>query len=82
MDSGARRDLARGNCPGRVEESPEFSTWRLVLGFVFFAEAIWVRSFGIDLTRESAIVRGVRRRTIPGVRSGQCSATASSGQGG
>jgi hypothetical protein len=50
---------------GGMRESPEFSTWRLVLGFAFLAEALWVRSFGIDLTRESAIVRGVRRRSIP-----------------
>lgn len=29
------------------------------------AEALWLRTLGVDLTRESAIVRGVRRRTVP-----------------
>jgi hypothetical protein len=47
-----------------MRESPE-SAWPLVLGFVLVAEALWIRSFGIDLTRESAIVRGIRRRSIP-----------------
>lgn len=37
----------------------------LVVGCVFVAEALWIRTFGIDLTRESAIVRGLRRQIIP-----------------
>jgi hypothetical protein len=37
----------------------------LVFGCVFVAEALWVRTFGVDLTRESANVRGLRRRSIP-----------------
>jgi hypothetical protein len=38
---------------------------RLVFGCVFIAEMLWIRTFGIDLTRESAVVRGLRRRSIP-----------------
>jgi hypothetical protein len=37
----------------------------LVLGSVFVGEALWMRTFGIDLTPESAKVRGIRRRSVP-----------------
>jgi hypothetical protein len=37
----------------------------LVLGGVFVGEALWIRTFGIDLTPESANVRGIRRRSVP-----------------
>ncbi len=41
------------------------ATFPLVMGCVLVAEALWIRSFGVDLTRESANTRGVRRRSIP-----------------
>jgi hypothetical protein len=31
----------------------------------YVAVALSTRTFGVDLTRESAIVRGVRRRSVP-----------------
>jgi len=37
----------------------------LVLGAVFVGESLWMRTFGIDLTPESANVRGIRRRSVP-----------------
>jgi hypothetical protein len=40
-------------------------TLPLLMGCVFVAEALWTRSFGVDLTQESANIRGVRRRSIP-----------------
>jgi hypothetical protein len=36
----------------------------LVLGGVFVGEALWIRTFGVDLTAESANVRGIRRRSV------------------
>jgi hypothetical protein len=42
-----------------------WSTFHLVLGCVFVAEALWIRTFGVDRTPESAIVRGLRRQSIP-----------------
>ena len=35
-----------------------------VLGGILMAESLWIRSFGVDLTPEFAIVRGLRRRHI------------------
>jgi hypothetical protein len=37
----------------------------LVMGGVFVLESLLIRSFGIDLTPESANVRGFRRRRVP-----------------
>jgi len=37
----------------------------LALGCIFVAEALWIRTFGVDLTRESANLRGLRRQSIP-----------------
>jgi hypothetical protein len=37
----------------------------LFLGCLFVAEALLIRSFGIDLTSESVNVRGLRRRRVP-----------------
>ena len=37
----------------------------LVLGGVFVLESLLIRSFGADLTPESANVRGFRRRRVP-----------------
>jgi hypothetical protein len=37
----------------------------LVLGGVFVLESVLIRSFGVDLTPESADVRGFRRRRVP-----------------
>jgi hypothetical protein len=37
----------------------------LVLGCVIVAEALGIQTFGVDLTRESADIRGIRRRSIP-----------------
>ncbi len=41
------------------------STLPIVIGSVFIAEALWIRTFRVDLTRESANLRGLRRRSIP-----------------
>lgn len=37
----------------------------LVMGGVFVLESLLIRSFGVDLTPESANVRGFRRRRVP-----------------
>ena len=37
----------------------------LVMGCVFVAEALWIRTFGVDLTPECANIRGLRRQSIP-----------------
>ena len=37
----------------------------VVIGCVFVAEALWIRTFGVDLTREAANIRGLRRWSIP-----------------
>ncbi len=42
-----------------------WSTPSLVVGCVLVAEALWIRTFGVDLTREAANIRGLRRRSIP-----------------
>lgn len=41
------------------------STSSLVFGFLLILELLWLQTFGVDLTRECAIVRGVRRRSVP-----------------
>jgi len=42
-----------------------WSAWFwLVLGCAMVVEALWLRTRGIDLTDESAVLLGVRRRTI------------------
>ena len=45
---------------GRTGDNSAF-----VLGGVFVVESLLIRSFGIDLTSESANVRGFRRRSVP-----------------
>jgi hypothetical protein len=37
----------------------------LFLSLMFVGEAFLIRSFGIDLTPQSAMVRGLRRRSVP-----------------
>jgi len=49
---------------GRMTAEPA-SVMPLVVGGVFVAEALCIRTFGVDLTPESANVRGLRRRRIP-----------------
>jgi hypothetical protein len=44
---------------------PALTLQWVVLGVIVIAEAFWVRTFGVDLTRESAMVRGLRRRSVP-----------------
>jgi len=41
------------------------SVMPLVVGCVFVAEALLIRTFGVDLTPECANTRGLRRRSIP-----------------
>ena len=43
---------------------PALTLQWVVLGVVVIAEAFWIRTFGVDLTRESAMVRGLRRRSV------------------
>ena len=42
-----------------------FAWFWLMFGCLSVAEALWLRTLGVDLTHESAILRGFRRRTIP-----------------
>jgi hypothetical protein len=44
---------------------PFFALCWLVLGCASIGKAFWVRTMGVDLTPESANVRGVRRRSVP-----------------
>ncbi len=44
--------------------APAF-TWRLVFACLLAAEGLWIRTFGVDLTQESANIRGLRRSTVP-----------------
>jgi hypothetical protein len=37
----------------------------VMLGCFSVAKALWLRTRGVDLTHESAILRGFRRRTVP-----------------
>lgn len=37
----------------------------LVMGPIFVVEALWIRTFGVDLTTQVARLRGLRRRNIP-----------------
>jgi hypothetical protein len=41
------------------------STSSLVIGGVLIAEMLWIQTFGVDLTRKCAVVRGIRRQSIP-----------------
>lgn len=52
---------------GSLIPSPDgnWDPFPLVVGGVFVGEALWMRTFGIDLTPESANVRGIRRRSVP-----------------
>jgi hypothetical protein len=43
---------------------PALTLQWVVLGVIVIAEAFWIRTFGVDLTRESAMVRGLRRRSV------------------
>ena len=42
-----------------------WSAQHLVVGSVFVGQALWIRTFGVDLTAESAHIRGLRQRSIP-----------------
>jgi len=42
-----------------------FAWFWLMFGCLSVAEALWLRTLGVDLTHESAILRGFRRRTVP-----------------
>lgn len=42
-----------------------FAWFWLIFGCLSVAEALWLRTLGVDLTRESAILRGFRRRSVP-----------------
>lgn len=37
----------------------------LVVGALLVAEALWVRGFGVDLTADTANIRGFRRQSVP-----------------
>jgi len=41
------------------------STFTLVFGPVLILEMLWIQTFGVDLTPGCAIVRGLRRQSIP-----------------
>jgi hypothetical protein len=41
------------------------SVFYFILGCVLVSEALWIRTFGVDLTRVSANIRGLRRQSIP-----------------
>jgi hypothetical protein len=42
-----------------------FARYWLIFGCLMFAKAVWLRTRGVDLTGESAIVRGRHRRSVP-----------------
>lgn len=44
---------------------PWNGTLGLAIGCLLVAEALWIRTLGVDLTQESANVRGIRRRSVP-----------------
>jgi hypothetical protein len=44
---------------------PLFALCWLVLGAVTVAQGLWMRTFGMELTPECAVLRGVRRRAVP-----------------
>jgi hypothetical protein len=46
-------------------DQPFFALSWLTLGCVMVVTALWSRTFGVDLTRGCAIVRGFRRRVVP-----------------
>jgi hypothetical protein len=57
-------------------DQPWFAVLWLTGGGVSVAAALWAaRSLGVDLTRESANLHGIRRRSVPGRKYRQSSAT-------
>jgi hypothetical protein len=50
---------------GVWRERPLYGPYWLALGGIGVAAALWARTLGVDLTGESANLRGFRRRSVP-----------------
>ena len=46
-------------------DGPLYGPYWMSLGCISVATALWNRTLGVDLTRESANLRGFRRRSVP-----------------
>ncbi|QTE31095.1 hypothetical protein [Pengzhenrongella sicca] len=57
--------LYRSVIPVSLGWSGALGRFWLGLGLVAIAGAFWLRTRGVDLTPESAVIRGISRRTVP-----------------